>query len=700
MSTSSLGDVVGHVSGSLCILAGAGISYPPPASLPTALHVLRELLSSLPIPRSDRDVLLDALSPEWEGGLGYFDFLRFEQVIEALQYCGDAHIPLIQSIVPRTRPNAYHYQLARLLAAGHRILTTNFDCLIEHACEDLGIPYTLLVSNRDYDEYLAEPSIFTNPIFKLHGTILSSGAEGSSPAATHQAVTSERNQAVSKWAAVDDLLTSRDLMVIGYSGSDDFDVMPSIRFAPRRLLWVQHGEIDTLATWRVSEEQAPDDLGIDQKLHWFLSRMFGAFTYVGRVKRNREDVLVTRTRTGRIIAEILGYQEPIERECFDQPGDTSTSRATIARVFDSESPSSLLFVGSLFRYIGLFERSLAYLERAVSQCGSSGERRVASRAHASIARIWLERDRWDKAMVPMAKTLERQKELSTLDWIDALDAAEFSHRLGIGAANDQELAIFKHARDWLTPRQVTQLRRAVHLWEGERLLKRRSHTKALQRMIARHEEDAFPFEIWEEAESLLLFLKIQRAYNWELVQLGERADAAWELEEATKYQLRLQEASTTFETFQQRAAWADSILFEAEEFLWSVAPDWSEEAARVAARIYFKIGHLKGYARCVALVVHLRRIASGEASATNYRPIEIVEADEAEAADCDTMFCPRCCAMRGIELGHCVECGWLAEMARKSEVDESVSSGERSLRRHEIFVRAGRSVLNPTKSDS
>lgn len=241
----SIVDLVSELSKSLCILAGAGISYPPPSSLPTAFRIMEFVASHLPLSASERAELLASFSPEWGNGVGYFDYLRFEQVISAIQRSIDPGLELIDVMIPESLPNVYHYQLASLIKQGHMVMTTNFDCLIERACYDRGVLCTVIVTEDDYARYRTNQKRIMFPLFKLHGTQKERiSNESRKVSANIEAVLAERTLLPNKWAIVDKILGERDLLVIGYSGSDDFDVMPAILFVPhpRRILWIQHHE--------------------------------------------------------------------------------------------------------------------------------------------------------------------------------------------------------------------------------------------------------------------------------------------------------------------------------------------------------------------------------------------------------------------------------------------------------------------------
>ena len=686
-----------YLSKSMCILAGAGVSYSPPANLPTASHILNELFSTLPILEKDRRTLHDALSPEWEDGIGLFDFLRFEQIMEALDYCGDKHIELLRNIVRKTQPNLNHYQLARLLGAGHLILTTNFDCLIEQACDELGIPYTVIVSNKECEDYLNDATKFVNPIFKLHGSAPKERIEDDSIIATMQTVTTDRNKMASKWAAVDKVLANHDLMVVGYSGSDDFDVAISIRFARGKLLWIQHGANDKPIGWYLSQEKVSlKELGIDEKLFWFFGRMFGDFNYKGKVKRKEEDVLVVKMQTSRILDELLHLHGMVMDESWKKTGIQFGEQANFQfiPVFNArESNLSMFFVSLLFRNIGIFDRALDYLERVANSTDEDLDLIIASRVQATLARIWMERERWDVAVKYMDKTLKLQTRIEKPRWLDAINNMEFSYRLGIPKTIDEDFIDSVEMKDWLTPRQKTHLKRAIHFWEAEEFLSKGKTVEAIEKLSEFYKIEEFPLELQEEAEGRFLYLKIQRAYYWQEVDAQRRNDAAWAKTEESKAEFLLKEAYKVFELLQQKTKWADASFFHAEELMWAEWPDWALEKAFEADIIYNKIGHDIGKARCHALMDFIQEIGSGVVGASHYRPLSIKFEQDAENEI--ELFCPHCRTITTFHFQHCWKCGWFIASAPISKADQLIEHAERSRRVHELFLRVGLSKLNP-----
>ena len=687
-----LASISEHLTNRLCVLAGAGVSYGPPASLPTAQTVLDSLLPALPIPDDDRQILIDATSPEWRDGIGYFDYLRFEQIMGALEYCGDYHGPFLHSTFRSTQPNENHYQLARLLDAGYTILTTNFDCLIEQACDDLGIPYRVLVTDADYEECIEDRSRIVNPIFKLHGTALRDRIDSQNVSATMLFVTTERSRMASKWAAVDQELADTDLLVVGYSGSDDFDVMPSIRFAPGKVAWVLHDSSASPVIKTMNENVVPPGMGIDRKLGWFFGRMFGDLSYMGRVKREPGDIIFARMPTADAFSQFVDTKEE-SRASQAEFEESTTESASIESPLsnDPSDQNMLLFVATLFRFVGMYEHALRYLDAALEQSDSSDNHEIALRIHASIARIWLDRNARPSAVPHMVSVLNLWDGVRDRQWQDKVDVWEFAHRLDSSSVKDQDFSVKVKVDEEFTPRQLAHLRRSGFLWKAELLLSKGLLAEASRCLVELWAEDTFPMELHQRAELQLLSLKIDRARKWIGVRIGKLECAEWGEEDAGGYQMMLSSATDVFELLQIKDKWADAIFMIAEEHMWQIAPHWSEEELELADVIYRKIGHEYGMALCAELKAHIDGIRIGATGAVHYRPADPPAPEiENDAVD----FCQQCRSLEMFRFQHCVRCAWYSPDAPMSAQDSTADPGVRSEFLNKLHMAIGSDFLN------
>ncbi|MBD0325891.1 MAG: tetratricopeptide repeat protein [Pyrinomonadaceae bacterium] len=255
----------------VAVLAGAGISLDPPSRLPPAYPIMYAIIDALAPTPEIREALRTACRADRVEQKGPNNFLRMERLL-SLIYHSDSMPRAIVELATAEAPNDEHFALARLASRGAVILTTNFDCLIERACQKLGLDWLAIVNDDDYAQlHSASLSKGLCLIIKLHG----SADQPSSIQTTLKQVGRGRlswNADQHKGVAIRDILTQRNLLVLGYSGSDDFDVVPALLQtpSPRTILWVEHDESKHLAD---AVLQSSDQIGAASKSGDVLLRM-------------------------------------------------------------------------------------------------------------------------------------------------------------------------------------------------------------------------------------------------------------------------------------------------------------------------------------------------------------------------------------------------------------------------------------------
>ncbi|HJQ36876.1 MAG TPA: tetratricopeptide repeat protein, partial [Thermoanaerobaculia bacterium] len=210
---------------SVTILCGAGISLPPPTSLPTVARFLSELLAECGAsPEVTEEVLQRSRRTPAP---------RFEALIEEIAKSGDRDFD-VGRIFDTTTFNATHSAIAALLRADGAAITTNFDNAIELAG---GGRARVVFTGSDLARLPAPDGLLCKP----HGTN-ALGGEPRSLLVMSVAALSRTNRGFALLPNLRRLLCSllddRTVVVLGYSGSDDFDVTPLLLSShPRHLLW-------------------------------------------------------------------------------------------------------------------------------------------------------------------------------------------------------------------------------------------------------------------------------------------------------------------------------------------------------------------------------------------------------------------------------------------------------------------------------
>jgi tetratricopeptide (TPR) repeat protein len=211
------------------ILVGAGISRSPPSLLPLATELHDAII---------RAVFGQHGGPSTKGRLRHLAALRPEVVLGVLyRVLGMYALDVLDCLEGRP-PNVIHHLLASSLAYNNTVCTTNFDNLIEEACRSSLIPFTLCADDAAVPRSGAAQQV----LFKIHGTLRD--ASGQSRKDTIVATLDQVGQGLSapKTTLLRRLVQARPLLVLGYSGLDEFDIVPCLRQArtAQPVYWVAH----------------------------------------------------------------------------------------------------------------------------------------------------------------------------------------------------------------------------------------------------------------------------------------------------------------------------------------------------------------------------------------------------------------------------------------------------------------------------
>jgi len=142
----------------MAVFAGAGISIPPPSSLPSAIEIINNLTIALCAHPSTSTYMGSLLESVLAAGM------KMEVLFEVIERNAGSKLLELFHLFEAGAPNLYHYLWARLLGVGaiSHIVTTNFDCLIEQASD---VELTVLATEA---EHASRPS---RALYKIHGTV-------------------------------------------------------------------------------------------------------------------------------------------------------------------------------------------------------------------------------------------------------------------------------------------------------------------------------------------------------------------------------------------------------------------------------------------------------------------------------------------------------------------------------------------------
>jgi tetratricopeptide (TPR) repeat protein len=228
--------IKGIDSGNTVVFCGAGISRE--SGLPVVNQLVPYILDKLEIPEDDKKLILDQNdNPR----------IPFEAFVEVLRDNSDVN--KIFDIYKQGEPNTNHLLLAKLIKTGKlkTIVTTNFDKLIEKA---LALDPNPWIEGNHFDVvYLEEDFEKINwkdkriRIIKIHGSVDDTQRMAMTLKRVASQILSGPRMSVIKH--IFSTGNHDNVIILGYSASDIFDISPQIQSIDeefKKVYYVQHSD--------------------------------------------------------------------------------------------------------------------------------------------------------------------------------------------------------------------------------------------------------------------------------------------------------------------------------------------------------------------------------------------------------------------------------------------------------------------------
>lgn len=168
-----------------------------------------------------------------------------------------------------------------MIRNGHFVMTTNFDFLIEYALLQLGTgkdEILPVITKADYQNYSSPKDLLSEgkkTLYKIHGStknIVSEENTKDSLVTTIQALGSHKvGENVFQVEPFKRLLfennsNGRYLVVMGYSGSDDFDIVPTLKVLKnlRNIIWINYSQNINMGREKIHEIDSNTDRSLDK----------------------------------------------------------------------------------------------------------------------------------------------------------------------------------------------------------------------------------------------------------------------------------------------------------------------------------------------------------------------------------------------------------------------------------------------------
>ena len=216
----------------ILFLCGAGISLDAPTSVPTVNRFIHDVLEESGISSETIDRVCNQF-----GQRNY----RFESLVDQIRKNCDADLQLAKLFDSSTF-NKIHHFLAFMLREGASVITTNFDNCIENACsfENYEIKKRLVYSGTD----LNNEEALSNALIKVHGSHPTVGETSGELVITIKALAKTEGafKTLPNWRkSLLNSISNKIVVVMGYSCSDDFDIVPLLAESrPREVIWLNY----------------------------------------------------------------------------------------------------------------------------------------------------------------------------------------------------------------------------------------------------------------------------------------------------------------------------------------------------------------------------------------------------------------------------------------------------------------------------
>ncbi|MBN1217262.1 MAG: tetratricopeptide repeat protein [Candidatus Lokiarchaeota archaeon] len=227
-------------------LVGAGCSMDPPSRLPSALEFVREIVTFCAPPEEFETIM-------------NLNSLKYEAIVEIVEKRIDRDLIFLDYLETKKQPNIIHFFLANNILNNNNVITTNFDYLIEIALIELlpkGEEHVIspIITQEQYLNFQKDEKINNVKdahLFKIHGSkknIITGQDTSSSLVTTLSALGKNKEEGKTfsieayKKAALEKIINQRNLIVLGYSGNDDFDIAPFIKEVKtyNKIIWIDH----------------------------------------------------------------------------------------------------------------------------------------------------------------------------------------------------------------------------------------------------------------------------------------------------------------------------------------------------------------------------------------------------------------------------------------------------------------------------
>ncbi|MHA1340164.1 MAG: tetratricopeptide repeat protein [Promethearchaeota archaeon] len=387
----------------LTFLAGAGISSEYPSRIPTGRQIMDALIKFMVEPSAIEKVK-------------EISKLRFEFLVQLFRNNFDKELKFLDFFLEAKEFNLIHKFIADQMKDGNYVMTTNFDVLIEMAFGIENKALIPVISAEDFEKYSNPKSAYLKnlrPLYKLHGSPINIVTKEDTRIWAKTTLDSlGKNKISGEEIAIpsyqkklfDNICFKRTLIVIGYSGGDDLDIVPSLLLLRgiKRIIWINHvfSASPDSKDWsirRVNETDANED---DEK-----RRVLGILSRIG------VEVIEINCHIASVICEILGirYKE------YRNESRIMDIYKWLSEHFTISNPKLKSYISAqIFYNYSEFKLALEYYFKALEICKKADDLDGIAEQLCSIGVIYSEMGDYKRGLEYYQQAYEISKEIGDL----------------------------------------------------------------------------------------------------------------------------------------------------------------------------------------------------------------------------------------------------------------------------------------------
>lgn len=404
--------------GKTIVFCGAGISKD--SGLPIVSQLVPYILEKLKVPREDTKLILDKKN---------YPKIPFEVFLQGLK--ANTNIDKILDIYNQGVPNTNHILLAKLIKARKldTIITTNFDKLIEKALSlepkplGEGIDYDVIYTEQGFEEIKWFDKRIR--IIKIHGSI----DDKESMAVTLEQVAS-RVLSKARSTIIEEVFSKgkhNNVLILGYSSSDVFDLSPQIQNISKKLknvYYVQHSDITKIEDIQEKTDKNPFQNFIYGQRLYYNTGLFIKYLWLKCFGKNElYEQKKSETNWGENVDEwyrqsIIGQSKVIRyfipAYFYNQIGIHNSAihyyeqALKIARDLDNKA-SEYVCLGNLgYAHLNLGDsnKTIKYSEQALDMAKEIGDKKGEGAWLGNLGNIFLKLGKHNKAIECFEKALK------------------------------------------------------------------------------------------------------------------------------------------------------------------------------------------------------------------------------------------------------------------------------------------------------